>query len=79
MALQEQPGAQHIVELAAAGSIVFNIHDPAGNNLGGGSMTAAATGWHTIVLTSNSLPPSGAPFAFTIEYTASQTLTQEQF
>jgi hypothetical protein len=38
-----------------------------------------ATGWHAIVLTSSGMPPEGAPFTLTIEYTAPQTITPEQF
>ena len=73
-----------------ASRITFRIHGPRDNRHDGGtvtlaapkahaSVTAMATGWHAIILTSSGLPPKGAPFTFKIEYVAPQTLAQEQF
>ena len=71
------------------GSVAIRIDDPKGNTHDGGTVTlanptaqaasrAVATGWHAITLTSSGLH-DGAPFTVRIDYTASQTITPEEF
>lgn len=75
---------------AELGRITCDIRGPRNNEATSSTVTlasatdrasgrATATGWHTITLTSSGLPKSGAPFTFTIEYTAPQTITPEEF
>lgn len=70
--------------------VTVGIHGPGGAMAGSGTATApapsgrasgrvAATGWHSIVLESSGLPADGVPFTVTIEYTAPQTITPEEF
>lgn len=67
----------------------YEIVDPAGKSLAGSTVsanaetaggrgTAQVTGWHTIVFEAAGLPDSGSAFAFKINYTAPQTLTEDQ-
>jgi alpha-amylase len=73
-----------------ASSVECQIHDPHGAVFDGGTATlatrearasnsATATGWHTLVLESKDLPPTGSPFTSEVEYMAPQTITPEQF
>ncbi len=72
------------------GKVTFQIRDDHGNTHDGATVTlaapkaqassrAAVTGWHSIILTSSSIPANGVPFEFKVEYTAPQTITPEQF
>ena len=70
--------------------VTFEIQGPDRTTHGTGTATSAnpnarassravATAWHAIVLKSSGLPQEGVPFTVTVEYTAPQTITPEEF
>lgn len=72
-------------------AIRFQVMDPSGKVQGGNKITKAnpdtasassrseVTGWHELQLISGGLPTAGSSFTFTVNYTATKTLTKDQF
>jgi hypothetical protein len=73
-----------------ASTVGFQIVDPAGKPAGGAtygfegksassSTTAAHAGWHSLYVIGSNLPDGGSNFTLKVNYTATKTLTKEQF